>query len=59
MCPNRNIVCTRAGAIAQLVLVHMNLTLSLDSHASKPYQGGDGTRTSICASPCQGAIIYF
>lgn len=48
MCPNRNIVCIWAGAIAQLVLVHMNLTLSLDSHASKPHQVDDST--SICVS---------
>lgn len=55
MCTNRNIVCMWAGAIEQLVLVHMNLTLSLDSHASQPHQVGDST--SICVSPCYVVII--
>lgn len=53
MCPNRNIVCMWAGAIEQLVLVHMNLTLSLDSHASKPHQ----VQVFVC--PCHGVIIYL
>lgn len=57
MCPNSNIVCIWAGAIAQLVLVHMKLTLSLDSHASKPHQVGDNTIT--CIYPCHSFIIYY
>lgn len=55
MCPNCNIVCIWAGAIEQLALVHMNLTLSLDSHASKPYQVGDST--SIFVSLCHGGLF--